>query len=79
MIPLRNNILISPHTHENNLGFVEEEKLLEKATVISIGSEVQELKEGDIILYKEYDKDEIELSEEESYCFIREDAVIAKE
>lgn len=49
---------------------------LEKATVISVGPDVESIKEGDIILFKSYATDTIKEGDQE-LTFIKEEEVLA--
>ncbi len=58
--PLRNNIIIDPFKVESEAGLVyTDNDRVEKATVVSVGWEVNGIEPGDIILYKNYSTDTI--------------------
>lgn len=63
MKPLFNNVLIDIHKiAENAMVMVDErEAQLEKATVLSVGDQVTQVKEGDTIIFKAYNLDTIEI------------------
>jgi chaperonin GroES len=80
--PLFDKVLIEVEKVENvtSSGIilsVETEKKLEKATVKAVGEDVTKLKKGDIIIFKDYNYDTIEIDDEE-YSFIKEEDVLAK-
>lgn len=76
--PLRDNILIEIHKiAENAMLMVDEnESKIEKATVLDIGSEVELVRPGDEIIFKNYELDTIEI-EGQKYNFISEESVKA--
>lgn len=74
--PTKTNILIEPFEHTSEV-FVTSEKLtIEKATVSRVGPDVETITEGDIILYKSYSPDTVEIEGKE-YVFIKEEDVLA--
>lgn len=76
MIPAKNKILIEPHVKTSDLGFVETEKTtFERATVLALGTDVEDYEVGDTVYYKSYAPSVIELSEDESYVTILADDV----
>ena len=76
--PIGANILIEVHTS----GYAAYERvnksdsLIEKATIVAIGEEVQNLKVGDVIYFKDYETDKI-LEGNETYVIIQEENIKA--
>lgn len=56
--PLKNNVLIRPFALESAIKMVDD-STIEKAEVLAIGDEVTDVKVGDIIYFKDYNKDVI--------------------
>lgn len=52
------------------------EKRLEKGKVVNIGSEVNEVKKGDTVIFKQFSADTVELEGKE-YSFIKEEDILA--
>lgn len=76
MIPLRNNILIKPVEHVVDAFDIGEKMTVEEGEVLAVGMDVQVVVKGDIIIYKNYAVDVIEIRGEQ-FTFIKEDDVIA--
>lgn len=58
---------------------IPDDKLInEKAEVLAIGKGVKNYKVGDVILYKSWAVDIVEISEDEDYTFIEEEKVLGK-
>lgn len=74
--PTKNNILIEIHEMlETAMLMVDErESKIEKATVLDVGNEIELVKVGDIIIFKNYELDTIEI-EGQKYNFITDDAI----
>ena len=51
--PLRTNIVLSPteHTQENKIGIIIANAVSNEGKVVAVGSEVKELKVGDVVRY----------------------------
>lgn len=80
--PLANNVLIKIEKADSatKSGIIltsEQDKKLEKAEVVEIGKDVKLVKKGDIILFKAYSPDTINLDDEE-LSFIKEEEILAK-
>lgn len=76
--PLKKNILIEVMKIDQTAMILVDEKeaLMEKATIVSVGEEVENLKSGDIIYFKNYETDEI-LDNDNKYTLIDEEGVKA--
>jgi len=76
--PLKDNLIIQIHKIPENAMIMVDEKEgeMEKATVMAIGPEVQEVKVGDVIYFKNYETDTI-LDGQEKYVIIKEEAIKA--
>lgn len=61
--PLKSNVLIDIHTMDNSAIIMvdDNEAKLEQATVISIGEQVDTVKVGDVIAFKAYNLDTLDL------------------
>lgn len=72
--PLQNYLYIEPHKEESSFNHADEGRL-ERATVKILGPDVKTLKVEDVIYYKSYNPDVIEIDGVE-HVFIKEDQVI---
>lgn len=74
--PTKNNILIEIHKRPSTtIALVDEnESKIEQATVLAIGEEVTVVNEGDQIVFKSYEVDEIVI-DTNKYTFITEEAI----
>lgn len=76
--PLKKNILIEVMKIDQTAMILVDEKeaLMEKATIVSVGEEVENLKAGDVIFFKNYETDSI-IDDKDEYVLISEDGVKA--
>ena len=73
--PLFKNCLIEIHKSSfTAMSSVDEKDQIEKATIISVGDEVTAVKEGDVIIFKDFELDVIDL-DGKKYYIINEDAI----
>jgi chaperonin GroES len=81
MKPLKNfiQINIEKPDKETKGGLIipdSQEKRLEKAKVVAVGKEIEQVKKGDTILFKQFSTDTIEVDSKE-FSFIKEEDVLA--
>jgi co-chaperonin GroES (HSP10) len=76
--PVKNNILIELHEIPQTAVRMINDKdtNIERATVLDVGDEVAQVVPGNVIVFKNYEMDTIEL-EGKKYHFITEDAIKA--
>lgn len=76
--PLKDNIIIKVHKIPETAIIMadDRESEMEKATVVAIGEEVQNVKEGDVIYFKNYETDSI-VDGKNKYVIIKEESVKA--
>lgn len=79
--PAFNEILIEVEKFEktkNGIIIPDDKMVKERAVVLAVGKGVKNYKVGDVILYKSWAVDIVEISEDESYTFIEEEKVLGK-
>ena len=75
---LKNFLMIKPEERKQKNGLVvaEEQEELERAKVVAVGPEVENVKKGDIVLYKNFNLNSVQI-ENEKHIFVSADDVLA--
>ena len=70
--------MIKPEERKQKNGLVvaEEQEELERAKVVAVGPEVENVKKGDIVLYKNFNLNSVQI-ENEKHIFVSADDVLA--